>query len=346
MKAMIFAAGLGTRLKPLTDTMPKALVPICGQPLLYHVITKLVQAGYDQIVVNVHHFPDQIIDYLKAHDFGVRIDVSDERDFLRETGGGIRYAHPLLTDFSTPPSAPLEMTGADSFAPLGMTKECPLVPLEMTEDGSSVSLGRTETDSFTSLGMTEGPSCRPDGGPLLFRPDGIPLSCRPSGTPLSFRPSGASGEIFRKELFLVHNVDIVSNLDLRWFREQHRHGSLATLVVSERKTQRYFLFDEDNRLRGWTNIATGEVRSPYPDIDPEKCRKLAFSGIHLISPAIFEAFDRLGMGDRFSIVDFYLKACAEYPIYGVVPPDFTMVDVGKFATLPEAESICADILNH
>ena len=315
MKAMIFAAGLGTRLKPLTDTMPKALVPVCGQPLLYHVITKLVKAGYDHLVVNVHHFPDQIIDYLKAHDFGVRIDVSDERDFLRETGGGIRYAHPLLTDFSTPPS----------------------VPLEMTEEGSSVSLGRTETDSFAPLGMTQGPSCRPDGEPL---------SCRPSGTPLSFRQSGASGEIFRREPFLVHNVDIVSNLDLRWFREQHRPGSLATLVVSERKTQRYFLFDEDNRLRGWTNIATGEVRSPYEDIDPEKCRKLAFSGIHLISPAIFEAFDRYGFGDRFSIVDFYLKACAEYPIYGVVPPDFTMVDVGKFATLPEAESICADILNH
>ena len=326
MKAMIFAAGLGTRLKPLTDTMPKALVPVCGQPLLYHVITKLVKAGYDHLVVNVHHFPDQIIDYLKAHDFGVRIDVSDERDFLRETGGGIRYAHPLLTDFSTPPSAPLEMTGADSFAPLEMTEEC-----------SSTPLGMAEADSFAPLGMTQGPSCRPDGEPL---------SCRPSGNPLSFRPSGASGEIFRKEPFLVHNVDIVSNLDLRWFREQHRHGSLATLVVSERKTQRYFLFDEDNRLRGWTNIATGEVRSPYPDIDPEKCRKLAFSGIHLISPAIFEAFDRYGFGDRFSIVDFYLKACAEYPIYGVVPPDFTMVDVGKFATLPEAESICADILNH
>ena len=276
MKAMIFAAGLGTRLKPLTDTMPKALVPICGQPLLYHVIDKLVKAGYDRIVVNVHHFPDQIIDFLKAHDFGVRIDVSDERDFLRETGGGIRYAQPLLTDFSTPPSAPLEMTG-------------------------------------------EGP--------------------------LSFRPSEASGEIFRQEPFLVHNVDIVSNLDLKWFREQHRAEALATLVVSERKTQRYFLFDEENRLRGWTNLATGEVRSPYKDIDPEKCRKLAFSGIHLISPEIFNAFERLGMGDRFSIVDFYLKACAEYPIYGVVPPEFTMVDVGKFATLPEAESICADILN-
>ena len=90
MKAMIFAAGLGTRLKPITDTMPKALVPVCGQPLLYHVITKLVAAGFDDLVVNVHHFPDQIIHYLHSHDFGARIAVSDERDFLRETGGGIR----------------------------------------------------------------------------------------------------------------------------------------------------------------------------------------------------------------------------------------------------------------
>ena len=248
MKAMIFAAGLGTRLKPITDTMPKALVPVCGQPLLYHVVTKLVSAGYDDLVVNVHHFPDRIIHYLHSHDFGARIGVSDERGFLRETGGGIRYAKDLL--------------------------------------------------------LTD-----------------------------------ASGEPF-----LVHNVDIVSNLDLKWFREQHRPDALATLVVSERKTQRYFLFDGDGRLKGWTNLATGEVRSPFPDIDPENCRKLAFAGIHLISPSVFSAFDALGFGERFSIVDFYLKACAGHPVYGVVPPDLSLVDVGKFDTLPEAEATCASIL--
>ena len=257
MKAMIFAAGLGTRLKPITDTMPKALVPVCGQPLLYHVINKLVAAGYDDLVVNVHHFPDQIIHYLHSHDFGARIAVSDERDFLRETGGGIRYAKHLLTEDEIPGQA-----GNDGIEP-----------------------------------------------------------------------------------FLVHNVDIVSNLDLNWLREQHREGALATLVASERKTQRYFLFDEDNRLKGWTNIATGEVRSPFPDIDPDRCRKLAFAGIHLMSPAIFDAFDQYGFGDRFSIVDFYLRACADYPIYAAVPPDFTLVDVGKFDTLPEAEATCATILN-
>ena len=242
---MIFAAGLGTRLKPLTDTMPKALVPVCGQPLLYHVLTKLVAAGYDDIVVNVHHFPDQITGYLAEHDFGARIRVSDERGFLRETGGGIRFARPFL-----------------------------------------------------------------DG----------------------------------QEPFLVHNVDIVSNLNLKWLREQHRADALATLVVSERKTQRYFLFDGDNRLKGWTNLATGEVRSPFPDIDPDQCRKLAFAGIQLLSPAVFDAFDRFGLGDRFPIVDFYLKACAEYPVYAAVPPELELVDVGKIDTLPEAEAVCARLL--
>ena len=268
MKAMIFAAGLGTRLKPITDTMPKALVPVCGRPLLYHVITKLVAAGYDDIIVNVHHFPDPIIDYLCVNDFGAHITISDEREFLRETGGGIKHVRPLL----------------DSFASLGMTEE------------------------------------------------------------LSFRPSEARGEILCDTPFLVHNVDIVSNLDLKWLREQHRPEALATVVVSERKTQRYLLFDDDGRLKGWTNVATGEVRSPFGDIDPTKLRKLAFAGIHLISPAIFDAFDRYGFGDRFSIMDFYLKACADYPVYAAVPPDFRMVDVGKKETLSEAERVCETIL--
>jgi NDP-sugar pyrophosphorylase family protein len=252
MKAMIFAAGLGTRLKPITDTMPKALVPVCGQPLLYHVITKLVAAGYDDIIVNVHHFPDQIIDYLCVNDFGAKITISDEREFLRETGGGIKHVRPLL-------------------------------------------------DSSTSLRMT-------------------------------------------REPFLVHNVDIISNLDLKWLREQHREDAVATVVVSERETQRYLLFDDDGRLKGWTNVKTGEVRSPYPDIDPARLRKLAFAGIHLMSPAIFDAFDKLGFGDRFSIMDFYIQACAAYPIYAAVPPDFRMVDVGKKETLSEAERVCEAIL--
>ena len=93
MTAMIFAAGLGTRLKPLTDTMPKALVPVHGQPLLAYQIDKLKQAGINDIIVNVHHFPDMIIDYLRENDnFGCTIHISDEREQLLDTGGGLLKA--------------------------------------------------------------------------------------------------------------------------------------------------------------------------------------------------------------------------------------------------------------
>ena len=93
MTAMIFAAGLGTRLKPLTDTMPKALVPVHGQPLLAYQIDKLKRAGINDIIVNVHHFPDMIIDYLRENDnFGCNIHISDEREKLLDTGGGLLKA--------------------------------------------------------------------------------------------------------------------------------------------------------------------------------------------------------------------------------------------------------------
>lgn len=96
-QAMLLAAGLGTRLRPLTDTMPKALVPVAGQPLLYHVMQRLKAAGFQRVVVNVHHFGEQIIDYLAANEgFGLDVRISDERGLLLDTGGGIRKAAPLF----------------------------------------------------------------------------------------------------------------------------------------------------------------------------------------------------------------------------------------------------------
>ena len=244
--AMIFAAGLGTRLRPLTDTMPKALVPVAGEPVIAHVLHKLVRAGFGPVVVNVHHFPEQIRNYLSSNDFGVRIEISDESDALLETGGAILHARPLLE-------------------------------------------GR---------------------GP-----------------------------------FLVHNVDIISDLDLDWFRSQHQPGSLATLLVSERPTSRYLLFDDSLSLVGWTNIRTGEVRSPYGKIDPSKYRRLAFSGVHFISPEIFRIMSAEGFSGRFSIIDFYLGICHKYPIRGAVPDRLRMVDIGKMESLPEAERLSEAILS-
>ena len=103
MKAMIFAAGLGSRLKPLTDTMPKALVPVAGCPMLEHVILKLKASGITEIVINIHHFGEQIIDFLKTNnDFGLTIHISDERDRLLDTGGGIRKARLFFENSGEP----------------------------------------------------------------------------------------------------------------------------------------------------------------------------------------------------------------------------------------------------
>ena len=368
MRALIFAAGLGTRLKPLTDTMPKALVPVGGLPLLDHVLRKLRAAGIGEAVVNVHHFADRIIEWIDAHPVeGLRVSVSDERDFLRETGGGIRYAERLLrpsvpSSFALPASSPSASPAPSSFA--------------LPASSSSASPA-----SSSSAGLPADPSPSSVAAIAAERTDGC---------------------------FLVHNVDILSNLDLARFASQAPADALATLAVSDRKTQRYFLFKEEDsvsesaaavpchapsasvaradgptpllpvspsprlRLVGWTNVATGEVRTPFPDLDVTACRKLAFSGIHLISNRIFEVFRSVDaacdqsacdqsasvrlqgssvrsdrdlstgdgpapLGERFSITDFYLRVCAEYPIYGIVPPDFRMIDVGKLDTLAAAE---------
>lgn len=236
MQAMIFAAGLGTRLKPLTDTIPKALVRVGNKPLLERVINSLKSAGANRIVVNVHHFSSQIIDYIRDHNnFGVEILISDESDKLLDTGGGIKKASTLF---------------------------CKLMPI------------------------------------------------------------------------LIHNVDILSNVDLKEFYESNLNND-ATLLISRRKTKRYLLFDEDMRLVGWTNIETGEVKSPYKDLQPSKYKMYAFSGIHIFSPRLFGYMNEFP--DKFGIIDFYLKICAEANIKGYLKENLKLMDVGKLDTLSQAE---------
>jgi MurNAc alpha-1-phosphate uridylyltransferase len=96
-KAMVLAAGLGLRMRPLTDTMPKPLVPVAGQPLLDHVLDKLAAAGVNDAIVNVHYLPDQIIDHVKSRT-APTVTISDERDQVLGTGGGVVKALPLLGD--------------------------------------------------------------------------------------------------------------------------------------------------------------------------------------------------------------------------------------------------------
>ena len=131
-QAMIFAAGLGTRLKPLTDTMPKALVRVGGQPLLWHVVQKLKAAGYERLVVNVHHFAEQIVDYLKANDnFGLDIRISDETGGLLETGGGIKKALPLFD-----PSEPILIHNVDILSNVRLDRLYNLAVCEAAADAA------------------------------------------------------------------------------------------------------------------------------------------------------------------------------------------------------------------
>ncbi len=240
MKAMIFAAGLGTRLKPITDTLPKALVPIAGKTLLEHVITKLAKAGFDDLIINVHHHADMICSFLKERkNFGLKISISDERKMLLDTGGGIRKAAPFFND----------------------------------------------------------------------------------GSP-----------------FLVHNVDIISDVDLRNLYQQHcDSGNLATLLVKHRDTARYLLFDRQMRMKGWTNVKTGEVKSPITNLQLADYERLAFSGIHVISPKIFEYMENYPA--KFPIMDFYISNCGKIDIGGIVNDNQRMIDVGKIESLAEAERL-------
>ena len=242
-QAMILAAGLGTRLKPLTDTMPKALVPVGGKPLLDLNIRKLQAQGYDRFVVNIHHFAQQIVDYVGQQDYAPLVRFSDETEALLETGGGLKKAAPLFVD---------------------------------------------------------------------------------------------------DEPVLIHNVDILDNVDYDWFSRQHQADEDAVLLVSRRKTKRYLLFDNAMRLMGWKNVETGEIKSPYEYIrrtglsqHGEPLNMFAFSGIHSFSPRLFPLMDRFP--ERFSIIDFYLSVCHRSHIVGLVKDDLKVLDVGKLDSLHEAE---------
>ncbi len=247
MKAMIFAAGLGTRLRPLTDNTPKALICVAGRPMLEHIIMKLKMSGFTEIVVNIHYLGQQIIDFLNANDkFGLTIHISDERDRLLDTGGGIKKAA------------------------------------------------------------------------AFFR-----------------------GE----EPFLVHNVDILSNTDLRKLYLHHsEEKNDATLLVSERETSRYLLFEND-RLQGWINRKTGETKPKGFSYIEGKYREYAFSGIHVLSPSIFHYMESM-QTDKFSIIDFYLKNCREATLKGYTDNNLRLIDIGKPETLAQAEKFVNTMKQH
>ena len=230
MKAIIFAAGLGSRLKPLTDNTPKALLKVRSKPLLAHAIEKLQQSGVTEIIINVHHLAEQIIEYLKHVQYqGITFSISDERDLLLDTGGGLKKAAHFFND---------------------------------------------------------------------------------------------------NQPFFAYNADILTEMNLSEMMHFHRKQNvLATLAVSNRNTARYLLFDENKRLKGWTNMKTGEVIPQ--NIDIKQFQKRAFSGIHIINPKLLSLLDKTG---NFPIIPEYLRLCTEHLIAGYDHTGCCWKDMGK----PEA----------
>ena len=211
MKAMILAAGLGTRLRPLTDDRPKALVEVAGRTLLEIAIARLREFGVSEVIVNVHHFSEMVTEYLRdKHNFGIRIEISEETSLL-DTGGGLKKAA------------------------------------------------------------------------WFFREQG------PSAPP-----------------FLLHNVDVISTIDLRRMLDFHAgNHALATLAVEQRQTSRYLLFDEQMRLCGRRLVKEQQTELVRPS---PRFEELAFSGIHVISPRLL---DLMSEGGAFSIVQSYLRLAGQ-----------------------------------
>ena len=233
MEAMILAAGKGSRLRPLTDNRPKALVEIAGQTLLDRNIRKMISFGIKHIVINTHYLGEQIHDYVKQKNYNADIYFSDEIESLLDTGGGLLAAEKYFT------------------------KTAPI---------------------------------------------------------------------------LLHNVDIISNIDFKnGENELKKQNALSLICVSERKSSRHLLFDETHNLCGRDNENNNtstliENRSPK--------YKYAFSGIHFIDPQIFNYFT---MNGSFSIIDQYLEITKRQQILPYLHEASTWFDVGKIEEISEIE---------
>jgi NDP-sugar pyrophosphorylase family protein len=225
-KAIILAAGLGARLKPLTDHKPKALLEWEGKPLLEHVIVKLKSSGFTSIIINVHHHASMIMDFVKQkQSFGIGIEFSHEKDELLDTGGGIANA----------------------------------------------------------------------------------------------------SWFFREDPFLVYNVDILSDIDLRAMYQEHsKSGAIATLAVKERVTTRSLLMDKDSMLKGWRDNRSGETILTGPSADG--LVPIAFSAIHIMDPRIFDLFPR---EKRFPLMPFYLDLAKTHPVNLYRHDRDSWADMGK-----------------
>jgi NDP-sugar pyrophosphorylase family protein len=333
MKAMVLAAGLGTRLRPLTDTRPKALVEVAGRTLLEITLTRLHSFGVNEVIVNVHHFADMVIAYLKSHNnFGMRIEISREDDLLLDTGGGLKKASWFFLEDSFGTSASQPTANKTSGA-------IPSRPLRVAA-----------SRGFRAMNPAKAPT-----------------------HPKSDQMSDALSDF--GEPFLLHNVDVITNIDFRRMLQFHNeHRALATLAVQSRASSRLLLFNENLQLVGRAapgakateqnvipsvpnpgSLSTEPTSAPtqatpllallHPELSRNASRSprasrgpsplaLAFSGIHFLSPRLLPMLTEEG---PFSIIDVYLRLAAEgEKILAFAANQYYWRDLGRPADLSHA----------
>ncbi len=299
MKAMILAAGLGTRLRPLTDTRPKALVEINGRTLLEITLSRLRAFGVTEVIINVHHFADMVIDYLKSNNnFGMRIEISREDNLLLDTGGGLKKAAWFFLDH---------------YQRTAEKKPSTVIP----------SAARNPRKASTPSNSDQNPD--------------------------------ASGNA--DEPFILHNVDVISTIDLRRMLQFHtERRALATLAVQARESSRLLLFDDQLQLRGrrinnQDTLVSGlgsigvchseqSEESAFSSNSPLATRHsplpsaLAFSGIHVISPRFLRMMTEEGV---FSVIDTYLRLAAQgEKILAFRADEYHWRDLGRPSDLAQA----------
>ena len=145
----------------------------------------------------------------------------------------------------------------------------------------------------------------------------------------------------KEDPILICNVDILSNIDIPTLLQAYNPNEMGVVVVSPRDTQRYLLFDADNRLCGWTNIATGDIKGEKAIKQQGKdMNKLAFSGMQVLNPRIFSTMDKViaDKGEKFSLIDLYLSIADKEILRAFIPENYRMMDVGKINQLSEAEA--------
>jgi NDP-sugar pyrophosphorylase family protein len=343
MKAMILAAGLGTRLRPLTDTRPKALVEINGRTLLEITLSRLRAFGVTEVIINVHHFADMVIGYLKSkNNFGMRIEISREDDLLLDTGGGLKKAARFFLEDSGLAHSGTQLT---NDSPQGTAEPVPTLSGAVPKSAENSGALAHEAGGLSRQAIYETSSSQSD------------------------------------EPFLLHNVDVISTIDFRRMLQFHTENhALATLAVQSRESSRLLLFNDQLQLRG-RRIAGKETFIPVPqgvipsearDLllprgrpaapvppapseaapkaanchserseqsafsespagRPEPLQALAFSGIHVISPRLLPLLTEEGV---FSIIDSYLRLAAQgEKILAFRADEYYWRDLGKPADL-------------